>query len=126
MAASLARRLTVSMTGVFLYWLVAAALVVVVDRLAGHGSTTLVILLKTGVVVLAAFAYMRFGTRDSSLDHALFAGVAWLTLSVITELLTSTHLNHFWFDLLGSPDSSLRNLLMIAWVGSPALFARSE
>ena len=116
MARSLARRLTFSITGVILSWLLAAALVMA----AGH-----MILLKTGIVLVVAFVYMRFAARDSSLDHALFTGAAWLTLSVMTEFIAATHLHHGWFDLLGSPNSALRNLLMIAWVGSPALFARS-
>jgi hypothetical protein len=101
-------------SGVLLYWAIAAALVVADARLT----------VKAAVIVLTAFAYMRLTARDPSLDHALFAGVTWLALSIVAELLLTRHLGRGWFDLLGSPDSALRNILMFAWIGAPALFAR--
>ena len=111
-----------TISGVLLYWAAAALLVRWIDRVvslpvAGVGA-------KTSVIIAIAFAYMRLTARRASLDHALFVGVTWLVLSIATELLLTRHFGRSWFELLGSPDSALRNILMFAWIGAPALFAR--
>src|SRR5437016_4011456 len=107
-------------TGVLLYWAMAAVLVLWADRalsspVAGVG-------VKTAAIILVAFAYMRLTARKATLDHALFVGVTWLLLSIVAELLLTRRFGHNWFELLGSPDSALRNVLMFAWIGAPALF----
>lgn len=109
-------------TGVLLYWGMAAVLVFGVDRTLASPGTAVAV--KTAAIILVALAYMRLTARKATLDHALFVGVTWLLLSIIAELLLSRHLHRSWFDLLGSPDSALRNVLMFAWIGAPALFAR--
>ena len=82
--------------------------------------------LKAAAIVAVAFAYMRLTARKATLDHALFVGVTWLVFSIVAELLFTRRLGHSWFELLGSPDSALRNILMFAWIGAPALFARQQ
>ena len=110
------------LSGVFLYWVVAAALVLGADRTLAEPAARVTV--KAAVILVMAFAYMRLTAREPTLDHALFVGVTWLVLSIVAELLLSRHFGRSWFDLLGSPDSALRNILMFAWIGAPALFAR--
>jgi len=63
--------------------------------------------------------------RRATIDHALLVGVIWLILGVIVEVATSAHVHHAWFELLGSPaHPAIRNVLLVTWVGAPALFAR--
>jgi hypothetical protein len=116
------RRTAGTLSGVFLYWTIGAALVLGVDRTLVSPAARVAV--NSAVILVTAFAYMRLTARDPSLDHALFTGVTWLILSIVAELLLSRHLGRGWFDLLGSPDSALRNILMFAWIGAPALFAR--
>jgi len=110
------------LSGVLLYWAMAAVLVLGADRTLTSSAARVGV--KGTAIVLVAFAYMRLTAREATLDHALFVGVTWLALSIATELLLTRHLGRSWFDLLGSPDSALRNVLMFAWIGAPALFAR--
>jgi len=110
------------LSGVLLYWAIAAALVLGADRTLRSAAACLTI--KTAAIIVIAFAYMRLTAHEPTLDHALFVGVTWLALSIMAELLLTRHLGRSWFDLLGSPDSALRNVLMFAWIGAPALFAR--
>lgn len=110
------------LSGVLLYWVVAAALVLGADRVLISPAAR--VTLKAAAIIATAFAYMRLTAREATLDHALFAGVTWLVLSIVAELLLTRHFGRGWFDLLGSPDSALRNILMFAWIGAPALFAR--
>jgi hypothetical protein len=80
---------------------------------------------KIGAIVILAFVYMRFITRDVTLDHALMVGVLWLTLDVVAEMATTSYPHHAWFGLMGLPQhAAIRNLLLITWIGAPALFAR--
>ena len=72
-------------------------------------------------IFVAACCYTRFCARNAGASHALGVGVAWLTLSIVTEIVTPTH------ALLGSPDHPLlRNLTLFAWIFAPACFARRE
>ena len=111
-----------TLSSVLLFWAAAAVLVLWADRTITWPVGG--VLLKTLAIVLVAFAYMRLAVREATLDHALFVGVTWLLLTIGAELLVSRHFGRSWFELLGSPDSALRNILMFAWIGAPALFAR--
>jgi hypothetical protein len=122
MQATWTRRMPGVLSGVLLYWAIAAVLVLAADRALLSPAARVGI--KAGAIILTAFAYMRLTARDATLDHALFAGVTWLVLSIAAELLLTRHFGRGWFDLLGSPDSALRNILMFAWIGAPAIFAR--
>jgi hypothetical protein len=122
MVATWTRRVPGALSRVLFSWAVASALVLGVDRT--RLSPIAAVAVKTSAIVLVAFGYMRLLARESTLDHALFAGVTWLLVSIVAELLVTRHLGRSWFELLGSPDSALRNVLMFAWIGAPALFAR--
>jgi hypothetical protein len=124
MVATWTRRMPGILSGVLLYWAMAAVLVLWADR--EFSSPAAGVSVKTFAIVLVAFAYMRLTARKASLDHALFVGVTWLVLSIVAELLATRHFRRSWFELMGSPDSALRNILMFAWIGAPALFARQH
>src|SRR5437016_855913 len=122
MQATWTRRMPGILSGVLLYWAMAAALVLGADRTLTSSAARVGV--KGAAIVLVAFAYMRLTAREATLDHALFVGVTWLVLSIAAELLLTRRFGRNWFDLLGSPDSALRNVLMFAWIGAPALFVR--
>jgi hypothetical protein len=105
-------------------WLVAAFLVITAQHAFGN-DFVLCAAAKLAIIVLAAFAYMNLAARRATLDRALLVGAAWLLLCVVVEVTMSTHVHHAWTDLLGSPDHPVvRDVLLIAWVATPMLFAR--
>lgn len=110
------------LSSVLLWWAGAAALVLIADRTIAAPAAGVAV--KTAVIVLVAYGYMRLSAREATLDHALFVGVSWLVMTIVAELLMAQHFGHSWFELLGSPDSALRNILLFAWIGAPAVFAR--
>ena len=122
MVTTWTRRMPGTLSSVLFFWAVAAALVFWADRTLS--SPRVGVAVKTLAIVLVAFAYMRLTAREATLDHALFVGVTWLLLTIGAELLVTQHFGRSWFELLGSPDSALRNILLFAWIGAPALFAR--
>jgi hypothetical protein len=74
-----------------------------------------------------AYAYTRFAAREAGASHALYVGVAWLTLSIAAEVAMAVRTGHGWFTLLGSPDRPLlRHILLFAWIFAPVMFARRE
>jgi len=114
-----------TVAGVVAAWLVAAVLLVATHLLIEPRAMHAADVLTVGAVLLVAFAYMRGLAPDAGVSHALGVGIAWLALSIATEILLTTRAGHPWFTLLGSPDRSLlRNVLLFAWIFSPALFAR--
>jgi hypothetical protein len=118
------RGLISTMAIVLLSWCAAAVLVVSAGRELNPASPAVAVA-KVGAIIIVAFVYMKFATREVSLDHALFVGVIWLSLVIIAELAMSAHLRHGWFELMGSPARAvLRNLLLVTWMAAPSLFAR--
>jgi len=113
------------MAMVVLFWIIAALIVAWAEGTLGHASPVACVAVKTCAIVMVAFMYMRLAAIEVSLDHALLVGVTWLLLAMVAEIVETQHLRHEWFELLGSPDSALRNVLMIAWIVAPALFARN-
>lgn len=114
-----------SAASIIAVWCVAAVLVTAAHQRLDHASVVGSMAAKLAVILLAAFAYMRVLARNVTLEHALFVGVAWALLSIITEMIAVTHFNPGWYPLLGSPShAAFRNLLLAAWIGTPALFAR--
>lgn len=109
---------------VVLFWIVAALIVAWAEGTVGRSWPAACVAVKTCVIVMVAFVYMRLTATEVSLDHALMVGITWLALAMVAEIMETRHLGHNWFELLGSPDSALRNVLMIAWIVAPALFAR--
>ena len=112
------------MAMVVLFWIVAALIVAWAEGTLGHASPVACVAVKACAIVMVAFVYMRLTAAEVSLDHGLLVGVTWLVLAIVAEIVETRHVGHGWFELLGSPDSALRNVLMIAWIVAPALFAR--
>jgi hypothetical protein len=107
-------------------WAIAAGLVLAANYWLEPVSPAIDGAVKVGVLVLAGFGYMRI-MRESTLDHALLVGSAWLALAVVVEVFEASTTGRGWFDLIGSPSHPvIRTVLLIAWVGAPALFARNE
>lgn len=110
---------------ILLTWTVAAIFVATaharLDPLSPPGAAAAVIV----AIVGAAFVYMRVLTRGSNTSHALGVGIAWLTLSIVAEIIATRVLGHGWFSLLGSPSHPLlRNFFPFVWIFTPVLFAR--
>jgi hypothetical protein len=112
---------------VALFWVAAATLVAtaqlrVAPRWPLGGAVA-----TFAALVLTAYAYTGLVARNEGGGHALGVGIAWLTLTIVTELAFTAHLHHAWYGLLGSPTRPLlRNLILFVWVFAPALFARRE
>jgi hypothetical protein len=110
---------------VLLFWGVAALLVLETHRTLGETSIVMASTSKVIAIVVVAFAYMRLVPREPTLDHALSVGVAWLFFDIVAEMTTARVVGHGWYELIGSPAVGwLRNLIMVTWIGAPALFAR--
>jgi hypothetical protein len=107
-------------------WGVAALLVVAAHRFLDPLSAPICVIAKVCAIVAVSFGYMRLAARRVTLDHALFAGASWLVLAIVAEVIVTMRQHHGWFQLVGSPTSATRNLLMFAWVFGPALFARGR
>jgi hypothetical protein len=106
---------------VFLFWLAAAVLVaachVELDPLSPSGSAVAII----AVIVGASWAYTRLCAPCAGVSHALGVGIAWLVLTIVTEMGCGR------YALLGAPNHPLlRNLFLFGWIFAPALFARRE
>ena len=107
-------------------WMAAAALVLAANTWVEPRSATVDGAVKVAALVLAGFGYMRV-MRESTLQHALLVGSTWLSLAVVVEVFEASTKGRGWFDLIGSPAHPLiRTVLLIAWVGAPALFVRRE
>jgi hypothetical protein len=109
------------------FWVVAATLVAAAHvaieprwRVTGAVATI-------ASVIVTAYAYSRVSARQATVTHTLGVGIAWLVLSIGTEIVLATQVGHGWFTLLGSPDRPLlRNVLLFVWIFTPSLFARRE
>lgn len=102
---------------IILFWIAAAVLVL---QFAAP-------VVKIVVVVAVAFAYMRLAAPHASLDHAVLVGVVWLLLDIVAELSAAAVMRHGWYGLIGSPaQDRMRDLVMLAWLAAPAVFARSQ
>ena len=113
-------------TYIVLFWVVAAALVLAANYWLEPLSPALDGAVKVGVLFAVAFGYMR-AMREATLEHALLVGAAWLVLAIVVEIFEASTTGHGWFDLIGSPAHPvIRAVLLIAWVGTPALFVRTH
>ena len=120
-------RLATTATLVVLFWAVAALLVAAVDRTIDPISPGGSAIARIGILILIGFAYIRLTAREATIDHALFVGVAWVALTIVTEMTITAITGRGWFLLLGSPsNSALRYLMLFAWVSAPALFIHAR
>ena len=109
---------------VVLFWILGAMLIEAAHVEIEPRSPRAAAVATIAAVLITAFAYTRLVAREAGMTHALGIGIAWLVLCITTEIVFATHAGHGWFMLLGSPDRPLvRNLLLFAWIFSPALFA---
>jgi hypothetical protein len=107
-------------------WAVAAGLVLAANFWLEPISPALDGIVKIGVLIVVGFGYMR-RMHESTLEHAVLVGSAWLALAVIVEVFEAATTGHGWFNLLGSPAHPvIRTVLLIAWVAAPALFVRTR
>jgi hypothetical protein len=114
-------------TLVLLFWIVAAGLVAAAHGTIEPRSPQAGAVATIAALIATAYAYSRFVAREAGISHALGVGIAWLVLSIATELAWTTQAGHGWFTLLGSPDRPLlRNVLLFVWIFAPAIFARRE
>lgn len=114
---------TTKVSFVVLFWAIAAIGVAAAHRILG--SPGLCSVVQIAVILGAASAMTTLTWRETTIDRALFAGVAWALFSIIAEIVASTNLSHPWFELLGSPAHPLlRDLLLVTWVFAPSLFVR--
>jgi hypothetical protein len=107
-------------------WGVAVLLVLAAHQILDPISAVMCVVAKLFAIVAVAFGYMRFVTRDTTLNHALAVGVTWLALAIVAEVIVTMRGHHEWFQLVGPPTSAMRNLLIFAWAFAPALFARGD
>lgn len=114
-------------TLVALFWVVAAILVVGVHLAIEPRSPGAGAVVTIGFLVATAWLYTRLCAYEAGVTHALGVGIAWLSLSIATEVALSTYAGQGWFTLLGSPDHALlRNVYLFVWIFAPAIFARRE
>jgi len=112
---------------VVVFWMIAAALVIASRTFVEPRSPRGAAAAEVGALLVSAYAYSRFASRDGGLSHALGVGTAWLGLSILTEVVLTAEEHQGWFTLLGSPDRALfRNVMLFVWIFAPALFVRRE
>jgi hypothetical protein len=115
--------LTLAMTVVF--WALAALLVFEADRITTGFSATGVALIKGAVIAAIAWAFIRIVAPWATVNDAALVGLAWFAMGVAAEISMAATLGRGWFVLLGAPTSAVaRAVLLMAWAGAPALFAR--
>ena len=111
---------------VLLFWVTAALMVLIAHELDVF-TTSGAVAVKAIAIVGAAFLYMRFAARGATVDHAMLVGISWLMLDIGAEMIATSSAGQGWFVLIGSPaQSTLRDVLLVTWVGAPALFAYAE
>jgi uncharacterized membrane protein YfcA len=116
---------TTTIATALIFWVAAALLIVMVHGFFEPISPAASVVVKILVILTISFAYMRLSRREVTIEEALFVGVGWAVLAMITEVAASTRLGRGWFDLIGSPaHDALRIVLLFAWIAAPALFAR--
>lgn len=106
-------------------WAVAALLVV---QCRGFDDVSPIecVALKLTAIGGVAFLYVKF-MRHVTLDLALVTGIAWIALSIVTEVVAASYLGHGWYGLLGSPaHEAPRAVVMLAWAAAPAAFANAR
>lgn len=110
---------------VMLFWIVAAGAVATAQTQIQPVSPAGGAVATVAAILLAAYCYTRLCARYAGISHALGVGIAWLALSITTELVMGARLGQEWDGVLGSPDRPLlRNLFFFVWIFAPVLFAR--
>ena len=112
---------------VFVFWIIGSLLVIAAHIELEPISPAACAVASIAALIANAWAYSRFSGRDAGVSHALGVGIAWLMLSISTEIALASSSGQPWFTLLGSPNQPLfRNLLLFIWIFAPVFFARRE
>ena len=109
-------------------WALAAGVVAglgpVVAAASGAGAA---LLFKATTILAVAGSLAAPPLRRRGLDPTLWTGLAWLALTIVAEIATAVLVGHGWCELLGDPAVRwMRNVLMLSWLASPALFLRGD
>ncbi len=124
-AMSLPRHPTLTMGGALIFWAIAAAAVAAVHRNLETRSPAFCVAVSAGAIVAIAFLYVPLIAREATLDQTLVVGITWALLAIVAELVEGSTSLPGAYPLFGSPaHDNYRNLLVIAWIIAPALFAR--
>jgi hypothetical protein len=108
-------------------WIAAASAVAVVHLQLEARWPRAGALATSAAILFAAWCSRRFSRRDRGPHHALGVGIAWLLLTIVTELVVTARLGHGWYALLGSPAHPLlRNVNLFLWIFAPSFFAHRE
>jgi len=109
---------------IVLFWAAAAIVVATVHTMLDSRSPSAAAVVTFAALFISAYAYTRMYAPQSSISHALGVGIAWLLLTIVTEIALSAYTGHDWYALLGSPDRPLlRNLFLFGWIFAPAMTA---
>jgi hypothetical protein len=111
-------------------WIVASAGICSVGLLS-HGllrgvSPASLGVAKIAIVIVIGAVFTR-AARGRSPELIVATGLCWLVLSIAADFVSATRSLDPAFRLLGDPavaPKSLRDLTMLIWLASPALFAR--
>lgn len=123
-AATLRDQATTAVAGSVVCWALAAGAVALLHRSLEARFPGSCVAVSVTVIVMMAFAYMRVAARDATIDQALLIGIAWGLLTIVAEIVDVTKFSPT-YPLLGSPaHEAFRDVMLIAWIGAPALFAR--
>jgi hypothetical protein len=105
-----------------LTWFLSIAGLVLATRLCPGSNSAAAILAP----LIASAMFVR-GLGDSSLDRAQAAGIVWLTLTTIAEVVLARRASHIAIALLGDPSRpSVRMGAIVLWIFAPLLFATEQ
>jgi len=118
---------TTTILRIGLFWLAGAVLAatarIELDAISQIGAAAVAM----AAIFSMAWAYTHFSAHHRGLSHALDAGIVWLLLAIVAEIVITSRIGHGWYALLGSPQRPLlRNLFFFVWMFAPAAFARRQ
>src|SRR5689334_10159400 len=110
-----------------LCWAVAAVLVLAANFWLEPLSPAVDAAAKVAALALVAAGYVRVCAPRATLEHALLVGASWIVVAIAVEVFEASTTGRGWFELIGSPAHPVaRAILLMAWVGAPALFVRTR
>lgn len=125
-ATTLRYRAATTVAGSLFFWVLTAGAVATAHRFLESRSPGSCLVLSITAILLMAFAYMRLAAPEATLDQAVLVGLGWGLLAILAEVIDITSFSPT-YPLLGSPaHEAFRDLMVIAWLGAPALFARGR
>jgi len=111
-------------------WTAAALAVFAVER-GAHGALKSlgaggIALIEISLIVAAGAVY-AWAVRGAAASFVVATGLAWLTLSIVADVVMGSESVDVGYRLLGDPTvvpEVLRDLIIVSWLAAPALFAR--